>query len=446
MKSVRNICFAIALIMAVACGKEPLGSVTDDGTVKCVSFGFRVMPLEYTMTKAVNTDPDEMDDFIDRIDMYEFNKAGDMIRHKSWNDPAGLDLNVVKPVSYDMSGNKHNWVFIANLDPDTAEYLAGLDADGFSNVYSGVIPMEAGNFRLHKPIMTGTANADFKKDESVTITLYRYITRIEIEKITAEFDDVSLYEKDVKVKRIVITNYPNILRILDRHVSDVGGHYQDMLGTGYIKFVDPAFGNLLQMNNDCNDIDIPYKGTFDDTFSLVEYGGQGKLAEDFPYLLNYNRLLGEGELVVDAEDDQLTASSHIFGDDEGILCNASNNAPGQSCKVGKVFYTLNMVRNSYNYLIGNYNEQDDCQKLVIEVEFDGVPYFYIMSLRELNAGMTYKVQNITLKNLGSRYSNKYIKKYATDAAIEGVAEWSEHQMDNIQVGYTVDGYDIYGYE
>ena len=83
---------------------------------------------------------------------------------------------------------------------------------------------------------------------------------------------------------------------------------------------------------------------------------------------------------------------------------------------------------------------------MIEVEFDGVPYFYIISLRELNAGMTYKVKNITLKNLGSRYSNKYIRKYATDAAIESVAEWGEHQMDNIQVGYTVDGYDIYGYE
>ena len=78
--------------------------------------------------------------------------------------------------------------------------------------------------------------------------------------------------------------------------------------------------------------------------------------------------------------------------------------------------------------------------------FDGVPYFYIISLRELIAGMTYKVQNITLKNLGSRYSNKYIQKYATDAAIESVAEWSELQMDNIQVGYTEDGYDIYGYE
>ena len=56
--------------------------------------------------------------------------------------------------------------------------------------------MEAGNFRLHKPIMTGTADADFKKDESVTVTLYRYLTRIEIEKITADFDDASLYEKE----------------------------------------------------------------------------------------------------------------------------------------------------------------------------------------------------------------------------------------------------------
>lgn len=444
MKTIRNLSLMAALVWATACGKEL--SAIDESNVSCVSFGFEVMPLEYTMTKSENINQDELDDFIDRIDMYEFNKAGDLIRHESWSDPDGLNLDTVKPVSYDVSGNKHNWVFIANLDPETAEYLAGLDADGFSDVYSGVIPMEAGNFRLHKPIMTGTADADFKKNESMTVTLYRYLTRIEIEKITADFDDVSLYDKDVKIKRIVITHYPNILKLLYKHVSDVWGTYQDMLGIGYTKFSDPAFGNLLKLNNECNEINIPYKSDFDDTFSLAEYGGKGKLAEDYPYLLNYNKLLGEGELVVDAEGDQLAASCHVFGDDEGVLCSSLNNFAGQYCEVDKVFYTMNMARNSYNYLVGNYNEQDDCQKLVIEVEFDGVPYFYIISLRELNAGMTYKVKNITLKNLGSRYSNKYIRKYATDAAIESVAEWSEHQMDNIQVGYTVDGYDIYGYE
>lgn len=444
MKTIRNLSLMAALVWATACGKEL--SAIDESNVSCVSFGFEVMPLEYTMTKAENINQDELDDFIDRIDMYEYNKAGDMIRHESWSDPEGVNLDTVKPVSYDVSGNKHNWVFIANLDPETAEYLAGLDADGFSDVYSGVIPMEAGNFRLHKPIMTGTADADFKKNESMTVTLYRYLTRIEIERITADFDDVSLYDKDVKIKRIVITHYPNILKLLYKHVSDVWGTYQDMLGIGYTKFSDPAFGNLLKLNNECNEINIPYKSDFDDTFSLAEYGGKGKLADDYPYLLNYNKLLGEGELVVDAEGDQLAASCHVFGDDEGVLCSSLNNSAGQYCEVDKVFYTINMARNSYNYLVGNYNEQDDCQKLVIEVEFDGVPYFYIISLRELNAGMTYKVKNITLKNLGSRYSNKYIRKYATDAAIESVAEWSEHQMDNIQVGYTVDGYDIYGYE
>ena len=444
MKTIRNLSLMAALVWATACGKEL--SAIDESNVSCVSFGFEVMPLEYTMTKAENINQDELDDFIDRIDMYEYNKAGDMIRHESWSDPEGLNLDTVKPVSYDVSGTKHNWVFIANLDPETAEYLAGLDADGFSDVYSGVIPMEAGNFRLHKPIMTGTADADFKKNESMTVTLYRYLTRIEIERITADFDDVSLYDKDVKIKRIVITHYPNILKLLYKHVSDVWGTYQDMLGIGYTKFSDPAFGNLLKLNNECNEINIPYKSDFDDTFSLAEYGGKGKLADDYPYLLNYNKLLGEGELVVDAEGDQLAASCHVFGDDEGVLCSSLNNSAGQYSEVDKVFYTMNMARNSYNYLVGNYNEQDDCQKLVIEVEFDGVPYFYIISLRELNAGMTYKVKNITLKNLGSRYSNKYIRKHATDAAIESVAEWSEHQMDNIQVGYTVDGYDLYGYE
>lgn len=443
MKTIGYICFAMALIMAAACGKEPVCSGNGDGAVRCVSFGFRVMPLEYTMTKAEDIDPDEADDFIDRIDMYEFGSDGGMIRHESWSDPAGLDLDSVRPVSYDASGNRHNWVFVANLDEATAEYLAGLDADGFSGSDSGVIPMSAGNFRLHKPIMTGTADSDFTEDESVAVTLYRYLTRIEIGSITADFNDVSLYEREVKLKRIVLTHYPNVLKLLSRHAGDVWGSSQDMLGGGYTKYSDPAFGNLLKMGNRCNSIG---GSVLDGTFSLAEYGGEGKLAEDFPYLLNYNRLLGEGELAVDAEGDQLTASCHVFGDDEGILCSASANAAGQSCEVGKVFYTINMARSSYCDLLGDYEDQDDCQKLVIEVEFDGVPYFYIISLRELNAGMTYKVQNITLKNLGSRYSNKYIQKYAADAAIESVAEWNELGVSDIQVGYTVDGYDIYGYE
>ena len=449
MKRYRFILAIAAIALAVsACVKDidmPSGNSEE---LFEVGFDLRIEPVTYTMTKAENINDDEPDDFIDRIDMYEFNKAGELLRHDVWKNPDGLDLSTVNPKSYDSSYNKHTWVFVANLDEDSAEYLAGLNADEIGEMPTGIIPLEAGNFRLHKPLMCGCNYSNFTKDETKTVTLYRYLTRIEISSITADFDDESLFDKDVQIKRIAIINYPNALRLLDESATTVYGNYQDVLGNGCIKFTDPAFGNLLEMSNDCNNWEM-ISSYFDDDegiLDLSEFGGKGKLSYQYDYIINNNRLAPKGQLIIDATGDQLTASVHEFGENEGILCSSSNANLNHRLNVNKVFYTVPVSRYIRSYLYGDITNQDDTQKLVIEVDIDGIPYFYIISLYELNAGMTYKVQNITLKNLGSRYSNKYIQKYATDAAIESVAEWSELQMDNIQVGYTVDGYDIYGYE
>ena len=438
---------AIALAVS-ACVKDIDLSSGNSQELFEVGFNLCVEPVTYTMTRAEEINADETDDFIDRIDMYEFDKAGDMLRHEVWKDPDGLDLTTVNPKSYDSNGNKHTWVFVANLDEDSAEYLAGLNADEIGEMPTGIIPLEAGNFRLHKPVMCGCNYSNFTKNETKTVTLYRYLTRIEISSITADFDDESLFDKDVKINRIAIVNYPNALRLLDKSATKVNGNYQDVLGTGYTKFTDPALGNLLKMNNDCNNWEMN-SSYFDDDegiLDLTEFGGKGKLSYQYDYIINNNRLAPKGELIIDAEDDQLTASVHEFSENEGVLCSSSIAGLNHSLEVNKVFYTVPVARNSHSNLFGDIKYQDDTQKLVIEVTIDDIPYFYIISLYELNAGMIYKIGNINLKSIGSEYSNKYEQKYEVKGAVTEIADWSETELAEMNIGYTVDGYDIYGYE
>lgn len=449
MKRYNYLLAIVAIALAVsACVKDidvPSGNGED---MFEVAFNLEVEPVTYTMTRAENINADETDEFIARIDMYEFDKAGDKLRHEVWKDPDGLDLTTVNPKSYDSNGNKHTWVFVANLDEDSAEYLAGLNADEIGEMPTGIIPLEAGNFRLHKPVMCGCNYSNFTKNETKTVTLYRYLTRIEISSITADFDDESLFDKDVKLKRIAIINYPNALRLLDESATKVNGNYQDVLGTGYTKFIDPALGNLLKMNNDCNNWEMN-SSYFDDDegiLDLTEFGGKGKLSYQYDYIINNNRLAPKGELIIDAAGDQLTASLHEFSENEGVLCSSSIAGLNHSLEVNKVFYTVPVARNSHSNLFGDIKYQDDTQKLVIEVTIDDIPYFYIISLYELNAGMIYKIGNINLKSIGSEYSNKYEQKYEVKGAVTEIADWSETELAEMNVGYTVDGYDIYGYE
>lgn len=449
MKRYNYLLAIVAIALAVsACVKDidvPSGNGED---MFEVAFNLEVEPVTYTMTRAENINADETDEFIDRIDMYEFDKAGDMLRHEVWKDPDGLDLTTVNPKSYDSNGNKHTWVFVANLDEDSAEYLAGLNADEIGEMPTGIIPLEAGNFRLHKPVMCGCNYSNFTKNETKIATLYRYLTRIEISSITADFDDESLFDKDIKINRIAIVNYPNALRLLDKSATKVNGNYQDVLGTGYTKFIGPALGNLLKMNNDCNNWEMN-SSYFDDDegiLDLTEFGGKGKLSYQYDYIINNNRLAPKGELIIDAAGDQLTASLHEFSENEGVLCSSSIAGLNHSLEVNKVFYTVPVARNSHSNLFGDIKYQDDTQKLVIEVTIDDIPYFYIISLYELNAGMIYKIGNINLKSIGSEYSNKYEQKYEVKGAVTEIADWSETELAEMNVGYTVDGYDIYGYE
>ena len=141
------------ILFVISCNKDMFTEEHQDNTDKNdnifrTEFRIGFEPgYEITTKTPVNTDADN---FIDRIDMYEFDSNGNNIRHETWADPDGLDLTTVNPESYDAYGNRHNWVFFANLSDDTADYLSKLNADEIGRTPEGVIPLDAGNFIMHK--------------------------------------------------------------------------------------------------------------------------------------------------------------------------------------------------------------------------------------------------------------------------------------------------------
>ncbi len=444
MKPIKAFLYFIPILSFISCSKDRLSgehskntNVSDNISKTEFRIGFEP-GYEITTKATVETD---IDNFIGRIDMYEFDSDGNNIRHETWADPDGLDLSTVTPESYDAYGNRHNWVFFANLSEDTADYLSKLNADEIGRAPEGVIPLDAGNFIMHKPVMAGTARSYFHENEVIDVVLYRYLTRINILNITADFNDPDIMDKTVKLERITIINYPNALRVLTESAKEVWGNSQSIWDNGYLKFSDPAFGNLLRLETSCNDISITdYSGSF----NLGQFGGTGSLAQDHNYLLNYNKGSEKGMLEISATGDQKASSVQTFGTSEGILCSPAIPSYNHSLEINRTLYTVPLYRNSYSNLWCDKRSQDDTQKLVLEVSIDGEMYYYIISLRELEAGRIYNVRNITLKGYGSEYSNFYEKKYEVVSKGFEIEGWSTPiEIDNIEVGIAADDKPLY---
>ena len=444
MKTIKAFLYFIPILSVISCSKDMLSGEELKNTDKSdnifkTEFRIGFEPGYEITTKT--TGETGIDNFIGRIDMYEFDSDGNNIRHETWADPDGLDLSTVTPESYDAYGNRHNWVFFANLSEDTADYLSKLNADEIGRTPEGVIPLDAGNFIMHKPVMAGTARSYFHENEVINVVLYRYLTRIDILNITAGFDDPYIMDKTVKLERIAIINYPNALRVLTESAKEVWGNSQSIWNNGYLKFSDPAFGNLLRLETACNDISIDdYSGKFNQT----QFGGIGSLAQDHSYLLNYNKGSEKGALTISATGDQKASSVQTFGTSEGILCSPAIPSDDHSLEINRTLYTVPLYRNSYSDLWCDKRSQDDTQKLVLEVSIDGEMYYYIISLRELEAGRIYNVKNITLKGYGSEYPNFYEKKYEAQTKGFEIEGWpAAIEIDNIEVGIAADDKPLY---
>ena len=70
---------------------------------------------------------------------------------------------------------------------------------------------------------------------------------------------------------------------------------------------------------------------------------------------------------------------------------------------------------------------------MIELSIDGMSWFYPIPLIHPQPNTVYRIDNITIKDFGSEYSNFYIQKYMVDYSIS-VARWNEVGIDNMSVG------------
>ena len=184
MKKILYILAALATVVT-ACNKELTPDLPGDSDEECITVSFSTAPMRTLRTKAESIDS-ETDDIVDRLDLYVFKSTDTtMIAHQVWSDPAGLDLSNLEFKYYDVSGTNVIFVALANLDAATAEYFAGLSSNQMPTYNGGLIPLQEGNFRAHRPIMGAGGNAYLGKqsyysgdgNKTVDLTLYRYVAR-----------------------------------------------------------------------------------------------------------------------------------------------------------------------------------------------------------------------------------------------------------------------------
>ena len=435
--------------MLTACNKEMPGpSVYDEKD--CVSLRLSIAPMEAFRTKAdAIGDPSE-DDIIDRLDIFVYSSKDTLLfDRKVYTDASGVDLSAVDVKYYDVQGTYFYFFVLANLDSATADYFAQLSKNQVVTYYGGLIPLEKGNFRRHRPIMGGSGSVQLGKyswyssqpgDKTVEIELYRYLARFEIEKITADFDDTDLMNSDVIVKSIAWTNVANALRPLfnfrNPNTTDNGGC---VLGSRSTYFPEQEFGNLeypdgyryYQTNEN-------HHGwvSLQENYNLAQYGATGELAVDFPYIYNNNWKVAEGTLNIDAPGYMRDATYHAFSGGTGRVCSSTNPSQSHVLNVNREFYIYPIGRNSYStYMCTSFDSQDDTIKLVIEVEIDGETYYYPYRVMYVQPNSRYLVRNITLRGLGSKYSNFYVKKYSGSVEPISISPWTDLEVDNIDLGY-----------
>lgn len=443
--------FAGAAILLASCSKEPGPDAPGDGR-SGVTIRFRTAEPLSIQTKAESIGTGT-DDVVDRLDVYVYkNYDQDQKAHFVSADPAGLDLDEVAFTDYDIYNTKYAFIAIANLDEATANYLAGLTKDQIKSYNGGLIPLSAGNYRAHRPIMGGTGTCSVGRNyyssapddgnRNVEITLYRYVARIDIEKITADFEDTSMMNRDVIVKSIAWINQVNALRpLVNWPIGTQNNDPGNIFGSRSTYLPNTDFGNPTYPDSYHYGSTNEVAGgvtSMQSSFSLASYGATGAMAASFPYLVNNNYQQASGVLNIDATGARLTDTYHAFAGESGRICSSANPGQSHELTVNRQFYVMPVARNSWNTrLCTTFAGQDDTMKLVIEVEIDGTTHYYPIRALYIQPNTVYTVQNITLKGIGSEYSN-FISPQAAPASYAGPVPLGLNALviDNIDLGAT----------
>lgn len=389
-------------------------------------------------TKALSPDQATADDGLNRLDLYIFYE-----KEPSKNFHVTLEPDPTGVTSYSVSGAKDERVGVlafGNLDEDTAEFLEGKTLGQMYNDDSpeAWLVLSAGNFDFDSIMMAGSKMYDFKEDGMVDIHLKRFMFRVDISKLTIDFEDEELKGKEVRLSNIVLANCLNYYVPLES--PSIGHFYTWFLFFGQEKELEGAFGGV--------------KYGFDyyrnrpkgwDPAGNFTVDGPGKLNGTFPYVLNNNWQKPKGILNIDAEGvlREMTAQTYDTDSDEGLIVSTGDNSDAPHIMtIDKCFYGLLGAGHFYGSITSDFEEQTLTPRLIVELLIDGQSSFYPIEISMPQPNTIYKIENITIKSQGSEYSNFYEKKYDVEYSVD-IVPWQSVDIPNIDAGYTPDGNSIY---
>lgn len=419
--------------LLTGCNKEIANQVGHDGgeepLVK-MELRCQVAPLSQVETKA-----ESADDKVYRLDILEYTYTYTLLEHHTFQDAEGIDMDSFVFEQWYPAGNECYYCLLANLDEDTVNFIKSKNTDYWRSS-SNAVPLSAGNYSEGHIPMSGWAYCGFN-GTSPTVQLRRYMFRIDIGNVTADFGE-ELMAKTVRVKSVSIINACQLFLLANVAYSTSYGFRTDPMG--YVTTISSGnpFGGITQGYTYINEISRSF--TESSEWDCSQKGGEGALAASFPVLYNYNAYKEKHVLNITATGVLRDISYYSVPSGSGSL------APGGThvYNVGRSLYGVPCVMLSGYSLLGNYSIQSLDMKLVIEVEVDGVSYFYPILLNYMQPNALYTIRNITLKGPGSEYSNFYERQYYGNLNAPTVLEWTDSTIDNIDVGYKdYEGTEIY---
>ena len=232
-KTIRYLIPAVLVALA-GCEPEPLDMAfgVESSGQEVVNISFSVMPFDTPDTKSIAADI--VDDEVDRIDIYSFESDGTVHGHTVIGEYGGdpLNLNQLTFKDTEAGGATRKYLIIANLDPDSADYIATLDKSGISSYPKAFIPWSAGNCRPNRPLMGATARITFSGSavRTAQVQLMRYMSKFKVETITAQFWGSPDLYRNVYVKHLAFINGWDIVRICQTQPQNFDGSSWDIFG------------------------------------------------------------------------------------------------------------------------------------------------------------------------------------------------------------------------
>ena len=390
---------------------------------------FRFHPDGQDATKALAID-DDNDDKIVRLDVFEFNDEGKCQSHYCAlpEELEAKEIHIMHPLGY-----KYNYIFIANLDEEAANYLAKRELINWYDNLNAFFPVTLGTFDTHKIPMAGSAIVNYDKDKTIAVNMYRYMYKITVKDITADFDDESWMNKNVIIKGIALCNACEVLSVMNKPVA-IKSAWEENIGTYEFFFpkttqpVKTPFGGISG-NVFFGEFDASPNASYSSNCTVQKYSDTHRFCSNGIYQLN------KGILSITATGSMQEATYQEYSGYTGRVCSATNPEQSHVLHVNRMFYALPLVSNKGGFkdIVCDYADQDGSPKLVIIVEVGGKKLFYPIQIAYPQPNTHYVIDNITLKSAGSEYANFYVKKYSVDYSIR-VEPWNSVSIANIDCG------------